>query len=44
MNKCDFCPDARLVKGKLECPYSICLLSWDKIQEIMKRICKGDEK
>ena len=40
MNKCDFCPDSKLIKGKLVCPYRVCLLPWDKIQIIMAHICK----
>lgn len=43
MNKCDFCPESKLVRGKLVCPYSTCLLSWDKIKIIMENICKGDD-
>lgn len=41
MNKCDFCPDARLKNGVLTCPYSVCMMSQSRIEEILKLIAKG---
>ena len=38
MNKCDFCPNAHLENGKLQCPHSVCLLSKEDILKIANAI------
>lgn len=38
MNKCDWCPNSRLVNGKLVCPYSICMLPKSEIKNILKEL------
>lgn len=40
MNKCDFCPDARLKNGQLTCPFSVCMMSERKIKELLERLAK----
>lgn len=36
MNKCDLCPNSRLEKGKIVCPWSICMLSKSELERIYK--------
>jgi hypothetical protein len=47
MCKCDFCPNSRMVNGKLTCPCVTCTLSTYRIQEILDKLAKigeGKEK
>lgn len=38
MIKCDFCPYSRMIEGKLQCPYKVCMLGKDDIAEILKNL------
>lgn len=40
MNKCAFCEHSRLKNGKLYCPWSICMLSQEDINKILRNIGK----
>ena len=40
MNKCDFCPESRLVDGKLTCPYFSCALTDSQLKEMLKAVAK----
>ena len=39
--KCDFCYISRNINGKLVCPYAECLLSHERIIEILDKIVKA---
>lgn len=38
MTKCDFCPYSRMIEGKLQCPYKVCMIGKDDIAEILKNL------
>lgn len=44
MCKCDWCPESKLVDGKMVCSYTSCVLKESEIEKIMQYVLNKERK
>lgn len=44
MCKCDWCPESKLVDGKMVCSYTSCVLEEREIEKIMRYVFNKERK